>query len=121
MTTTNARMATAHTPSRAARVTLVGIGLAWLATLILFGSNGVAYGITLLGLPVAAGIAWGHRTIPAWWVGAALAIFGVVDWTIGDKARVGDMPFFIAVALAQFGVAAIARKLTATLRRRAQR
>ena len=122
MTDTDVTTTRTGTRPHAARVAVLGAGLAWLAAFVLLGSNGAAYALTLLGLPVAAGIVWGRRTIPVWWVLGGLAVFGVVDWIVGDKARVGDLPFFVVVTAAQFGIAAIARWLTAVvLRRRTRR
>ncbi len=121
---TDTDITTTSTGSRphASRVAVLGVGLVWLAAFVLLGSNGVAYALTLLGLPVAAGALWGRRTIPVWWVLGGLAVFGVVDWVVGDKARAGDLPFFVVVTLAQFGIAALARWLTAAAaRRRARR
>jgi hypothetical protein len=99
---------------------VVAYTLGMVVLLVLFsigGDNGAVYTVSLLGVPVVSGVLAGLGSIRFWHAVLGCLAVVVLD-VIFDETRAEDLAFFIVLAVAMVGLAAVARWVTRRAARR---
>ena len=99
-------------------VALYGIGMVVVLVVFSFaGDNGLVYGLSLLGVPIVAGVLAGLELIRFWHAVVGCLAVVVMD-VVFDEKRAEDAVFFVVVAVFMVGLAALARLVTRWAKRR---
>lgn len=102
-------------------VGLYAIGMAVLLVIFSFGGdNGFVYLLSLLGVPIAAGVLAGLDLIRFWHAVLGCLAVVILD-VVFDETRMEDAGFFAVLAVLMVAISALARFVTRWVARRRHR